>query len=175
MKESKKPKLILTDIDGVWTDGGMYYDQTGNEFKKFNTYDSAGVLLAKIYNIPVGIITGENTEIVKRRAQKLNVDYLFQGTKNKLSILNEICNNLSIDKSEVAYIGDDINDIQILEAVGYSGAPASAPHFIKELTNIKLTKKGGEGVFREFVEILLLDKLDGKSIRNIYLQKLLIQ
>ena len=81
------PKLILTDIDGVWTDGGMYYDQTGNEWKKFHTYDSAGVLLAHECNIPVGIITGENTEIVQRRAEKLKIDYLFQGVKNQLRLI----------------------------------------------------------------------------------------
>ena len=68
-------KLILTDIDGVWTDGGMYYDQMGNEWKKFHTYDGGGVVLAHTHNIPVGIITGENTEIVRRRAEKLQVDY----------------------------------------------------------------------------------------------------
>ena len=71
----KAIKLILTDIDGVWTDGGMYYDQTGNEWKKFHTYDSAGVLFAHQLNIPVGIITGESTEIVRRRAEKLKVDF----------------------------------------------------------------------------------------------------
>ena len=79
------PKLIITDIDGVWTDGGMYYDQTGNEWKKFNTADSAGVLFCKYYKIPVAIITGEETQIVKRRADKLKVDFLFQGVKNKLA------------------------------------------------------------------------------------------
>lgn len=78
------PKLILTDIDGVWTDGGMYYDQTGNEWKKFNTYDSAGVLLAHKYQIPVGIITGEETKIVQRRAEKLKIDFLYQGVKINL-------------------------------------------------------------------------------------------
>ena len=72
------PKLVLTDIDGVWTDGGMYYDQNGNEWKKFNTSDSAGVLFLKKMKIPIGIITGENTRIVKMRAEKLNIDYLFQ-------------------------------------------------------------------------------------------------
>ena len=75
------PKLVLTDIDGVWTDGGMYYDQTGNEWKKFNTYDSAGVLFAHKLNIPVGILTGEKTTIVERRANKLKVDYLLQGVR----------------------------------------------------------------------------------------------
>lgn len=78
----KLPKLILTDIDGVWTDGGMYYDQTGNEWKRFNTSDSAGVLFAHKLGIIVGIITGEQTNIVKRRSEKLKIDYLFQGVQN---------------------------------------------------------------------------------------------
>jgi 3-deoxy-D-manno-octulosonate 8-phosphate phosphatase (KDO 8-P phosphatase) len=82
-----KIKLVATDIDGVWTDGGMYYDNTGNEFKKFNVNDGAGVLLLKKLNIPVCIITGEETEIVKRRADKLKVDYLFQAAGNKYEII----------------------------------------------------------------------------------------
>ncbi len=89
-------KLVLTDIDGVWTDGGMYYDQTGNEWKKFNTSDSAGVLFLKKLDIPVGIITGENTEIVARRASKLKIDYLFQGISDKLSVAKSLCEKLNI-------------------------------------------------------------------------------
>ena len=115
----KLPKLIITDIDGVWTDGGMYYDQSGNEFKKFNTYDSAGVLYAKILNIPVVIITGEDTQIVKRRAEKLKIDYLFQGVKNKVAVVQKITEELQISFSDCAYIGDDINDIRLLEKVGF--------------------------------------------------------
>jgi YrbI family 3-deoxy-D-manno-octulosonate 8-phosphate phosphatase len=80
------PKLIITDIDGVWTDGGMYYDQTGNEWKKFNTADSAGVLICKKLNIKVGIITGEKTEIVRRRAEKLEVDFFYDGVINKIAV-----------------------------------------------------------------------------------------
>ena len=101
-------KLILTDIDGVWTDGGMYYDQTGNEWKKFHTYDSAGVLFAHKFNIPVGIITGEKTDIVQRRAEKLKVDYLYQGVQNKLQVAQQLCAHLNITLQEVAYIGDDL-------------------------------------------------------------------
>ena len=152
----KLPKLILTDIDGVWTDGGMYYDQTGNEWKKFNTSDSAGVLFAHRLNIPVGIITGENTEIVSRRAQKLNVDHLMQGVKDKLAVVLQLCQDLGIDIKDVAYIGDDIGDIALLRAVGIAGVPASAPDYIKELSHFLLSKKGGEGVFREFVEKIIL-------------------
>ena len=149
------PKLILTDIDGVWTDGGMYYDQTGNEWKKFNTSDSAGVLFAHRLHIPVGIITGENTEIVARRAKKINVDYVCQGVKDKLSVALQLCNELGIDIKDVAYIGDDIGDIALLRAVGIAGVPASAPDYIKTLRNIDLQKNGGEGAFREFVEKII--------------------
>lgn len=150
----KAIKLILTDIDGVWTDGGMYYDQTGNEWKKFHTYDSAGVLFAHQLNIPVGIITGETTEIVKRRAEKLKVDFLYQGVRNKVEVANEICQQLGITLDEVAFIGDDLGDIELLKAVGISGVPASAPAYVRKLSSIQLKKNGGEGVFREFVEAL---------------------
>lgn len=149
------PKLILTDIDGVWTDGGMYYDQTGNEWKKFNTSDSAGVLFAHRLNIPVGIITGEETQIVARRSDKLHVDYLFQNSKDKLAITQTLCEELHITLKDVAYIGDDIGDMSLLKQVGYAGVPASAPDYVRTLGNVPLTKKGGEGVFREFVEKII--------------------
>lgn len=150
------PKLILTDIDGVWTDGGMYYDQTGNEWKKFHTYDSAGVLFAHSINIPVGIITSEHTQIVQRRAEKLGIDYLFQGVNDKLSCVRQLCEVNNIDLSEVAYIGDDLGDIELLKKVGIAGVPASAPPYIRSIASLPLTKKGGEGVFREFVEKILM-------------------
>lgn len=151
----KLPKLILTDIDGVWTDGGMYYDQTGNEWKKFHTYDSAGVLLAHNKGIPVGIITGEETAIVQRRAEKLKIDYLFQGVKDKLQTAKILCEQLQIDLCDVAYIGDDIGDISLLENVGIAAIPCSAPEFMKQYAQYVTKKAGGEGAFREFVEWLL--------------------
>jgi len=160
------PKLILTDIDGVWTDGGMYYDQTGNEWKKFNTYDSAGVLFCHKLNIPVGIITGEETEIVKRRAKKINADYLFQGVSNKLKIAKEICSQMDIDLSEVAYIGDDLNDMELLKQAGISAAPSSAPLYIQKIVSTIMTKGGGEGAFREFVENIIGEKLLNQTISN---------
>jgi 3-deoxy-D-manno-octulosonate 8-phosphate phosphatase (KDO 8-P phosphatase) len=146
------PKLILTDIDGVWTDGGMYYDGTNIEMKKFHTYDSAGVLFAHHMGIPVGILTGENTEIVRRRANKLKIEYLFLGVKDKVATAKKLCEELKICLKDVAYIGDDINDIALLKLVGWAGVPASAPEYVKKLGTISLSKKGGEGVFREFIE-----------------------
>lgn len=151
------PKLVLTDIDGVWTDGGMYYDQTGNEWKRFHTYDSAGVLYAHRLGIPVGIITGEETEIVERRAKKLKVDFVYQGVKDKLCIVNELCHRLGISLQEVAYIGDDLGDVNLLKSVRWAGVPSSAPQYIRELANVPLSKSGGEGVFREFVETIILN------------------
>ena len=155
---SKLPLLIMTDIDGVWTDGGMYYDQTGNEWKKFHTYDSAGVLFAHRLGIPVAILTGEDTFIVQRRAEKLKIDYLFQGVKNKLQTAQQLCNKLQIDLKGTAYIGDDINDLSLLKAVGFSATPANAPVYIQNAVNYVTSRKGGEGAFREFVEYILKDK-----------------
>ena len=156
---AKLPKLILTDIDGVWTDGGMYYDQEGMELKKFHTYDSAGVLFAHHLGIPVGILTGENTNIVKRRSDKLKMDYLFLGCKDKVAVVKDLCSQLGITMEDVAYIGDDLNDMKLLKLVGWAGVPASAPAYVQKLANVKLSKKGGEGVFREFVETIFGNEL----------------
>lgn len=148
-------KLVLTDIDGVWTDGGMYYDQTGNEWKKFNTSDSWGVWLLQQMKIPVAIITGENTEIVARRAQKLKIDLLFMGVKDKLAIAEELCATLNIQLQNVAFIGDDLNDYNLLLKVGYSAVPSNAPEYMKVGRNYITKRKGGDGAFREFVEKLV--------------------
>lgn len=166
---AKLPKLILTDIDGVWTDGGMYYDQEGMELKKFHTYDSAGVLFAHHLGIPVGIITGENTNIVKRRSVKLKIDYLYLGCKDKVSVVKDLCSQLGITMEEVAYIGDDLNDMKLLKIVGWAGVPSSAPVYVQKLASVKLEKKGGEGVFREFVENILGTSLVDKIVGEVTL------
>lgn len=151
-------KLFITDIDGVWTDGGMYYDNSGNELKKFNTRDSAGVLFLKEIEIPLAIITGENTQLLKNRAKKLKIKYLFEGIKNKLIVAEKLCQELNISLNEVAFIGDDLGDIELLKNVGLSATPADAPDYVKSVADWTLNKKGGEGVFREFVEKYLKDK-----------------
>lgn len=164
------PKIIFTDIDGVWTDGGMYYDQTDNEFKKFNTSDSAGVLFCKLLNIKVGIITGENTLIVKRRAEKLNIDIVHLGIKNKVECVSQIIKD-KYDWQEIAYIGDDINDIALLKLVGISGVPLNASEYVKKYANMHLKKRGGEGVFREFVETILKKNHKMNEVIDIYLNE----
>ena len=168
--EKKIPKLILTDIDGVWTDGGMYYDGTNVELKKFNTYDSAGVLFAHSQGIPVGILTGEDTNIVKRRAAKLNIEYCYLGGKDNVGQTKKLCEALGISFRDIAYIGDDINDIKLLRLVGWSAAPASAPEYVRALVKMRMTKKGGEGVFREFVEAIFGDELIQDIVNNVILE-----
>lgn len=158
----QKIKLFLTDVDGVLTDAGMYYTESGDEFKKFNTHDGMGLMLLKEKGIKRGIITTENTKIVERRAAKLKMDYLYQGKGfgNKLQAALEICEKENITIREVAYIGDDVNCIELLQHVGIAACPANALPKIKAIKNIlQLEKKGGDGAVREFIDYLFENDL----------------
>lgn len=166
----KLPKLIITDIDGVWTDGGMFYDNFNNEFKKFNTNDSAGVIFCKILKIPIAIITGEKTKTVERRAKKLKIDYVFQGITNKVEIADKLINELNISYNELAFIGDDINDLNLLSKVGYSAVPNNSPGYIKNKVSFVTEKKGGDGAFREFIEKILKENNLLEKVLTIYLE-----
>lgn len=151
-------KLVLTDVDGVLTDAGMYYSENGDELKKFNTRDGMAFELLRQAGIKSGIITSENTALVERRAQKLKADYLIQGKRDggKLSAAKEICKKEGIELNEVAYIGDDINCKELLKEVGFAACPIDASLEVRQIVPISiLSKSGGNGVFREFVEILL--------------------
>lgn len=149
-------KLFATDVDGTMTDASMYYTEDGIELKKFNFRDGMGFKLLKDAGIKTAIITSENTSIVKKRADKLKVDYLSMGTWSKLEFIKNICNELNWTLDEVAYIGDDINDFELLSAVKYKACPADAVNKIKAIPNIKILRaKGGEGALREFIEFLL--------------------
>lgn len=157
-KPMKKVKLFLSDVDGTLTDGGMYYSESGDELKKFNTRDGMGFQLLREAGIKTGIITSEDTKIVANRAKKLKVDYLIQGQKGKgkLSAVLDVCNQMEIGIDEVAYIGDDINCVELLENVGCAACPADAQSAVKQIPNILIVEKnGGEGCVRDFVDRLL--------------------
>ena len=155
-----KIKLFLTDVDGVLTDAGMYYTESGDEFKKFNTHDGMGMKLIQARGVKVGIITTENTNIVERRAAKLKVDFLRQGIWDKLTAAQEICSELGITLADTAYIGDDINCKSLLQNVGLAACPANALPEIKAIAGImQLEKKGGEGAVREFIEYIFAKAL----------------
>ena len=149
-------KILFSDVDGVLTDAGMYYTENGDEFKKFCTYDGMGLELLQNYGIKIGIITSEDKKLNRRRAQKLKLDYDFHAAKDKLKIIKELCKRENITLNEVAYIGDDINCLELLSNVGIAACPSNAMEKIKSIPNIiQLSKKGGEGVVREFVELIL--------------------
>ena len=149
------PKLFITDIDGVWTDGGMYYTAEGDVMKRFCVKDGWGVAFLRRLGIPLAIMTGENTEIVSRRAEKLKITRCYLGVKNKLELAGEVCRELGISLSEVAFIGDDINDLPLLRQVGFSGCPANTPGYIRSQVDYCGKVCGGHGAFREFVETIL--------------------
>lgn len=160
-KTNIKIKLFLSDVDGTLTDAGMYYGENGEEFKKFNTHDGKGFELLRKAGIKTGIITSENTKIVANRAKKLKIDFLYQGVehKGKLDIAKEICKALDISLDEVAYIGDDINCKELLSNVGFAACPANALDEIKNIPNIiKLSKSGGDGAVREFIDLLIKER-----------------
>ena len=150
-----KIKLFATDVDGTMTDGCMYYAENGIELKKFNFQDGMGFKLLRDAGIKTAIITSEDTPIVKKRAEKLKVDYLSMGTWTKLDFVKNICTELNITLNEVAYVGDDINDIELLKAVKYKACPANAVKKVKNIKGIKrLKQKGGDGAIREFIEYI---------------------
>jgi len=152
---AKNIKLVGTDIDGVWTDARMYYTADGDMMKSFSTYDGMGVQLLREAGIPLIIITGENTETVARRAKKLGIDRVFQGENEKLKRLKEVCVELDINLDEVAYIGDDVNDLDVLRAVGLSAMPPNSPILDQFNPDYLTTRSGGDGAFRDFVDFIL--------------------
>lgn len=160
----KDVKLFLTDVDGCMTDGGMYYSANGDELKRFCVYDGMGIVMLRKAGIPCGILTSETTEIVARRARKLGMEYLRMGVgrqvdnvkQTKLEAAQEICNELGITLDDVCFMGDDINDLDLLSHVGTPACPANAVPQVKALPNIiRLTHHGGDGAIRELCEMIL--------------------
>tara|TARA_B100000959_G_C14726856_1_gene519296 strand:+ start:55 stop:540 length:486 start_codon:yes stop_codon:yes gene_type:complete len=151
----KNIKLVATDIDGVWTNAKMYYTEKGDYMKAFSTYDGMATSLLKKNNIEVAILTSENSNIVKERAKKLNIKYVYINEKEKLLRIKYLCNRLGISLSEVAYIGDDINDIDVLTNVGISAMPINSPILDKYTPDYITKRSGGNGAFREFADLIL--------------------
>jgi len=149
-------KMVITDCDGCLTDGGMYYSENGDELKKFNTRDGMAFSVLRSKGIVCGIVTGEDRELNRRRAAKMKLDFIRNGITDKLTVVKEIAAEYGISMEEIAYIGDDINDIDVLKAVGYSFCPADAAAAVKETADTVLAAKGGEGVIREVVSLLNL-------------------
>lgn len=157
---ANKIKLLITDCDGVLTDTGVYYSATGEELKRFSIRDGMGVeRLRKLANIETGIITGEHSGLVKMRAKKLNISELHLGISDKKNQLSKILEKRNLTTDEIAYIGDDTNDYEIMLEVGITACPSDAMSAIKGIADIVLETRGGQGAFRDFAEILIEAKL----------------
>lgn len=148
-------RLFATDVDGVLTDAGMYYSESGDEWKKFNTRDGMGIKLLQRAGLITAIVTQERTRLVARRAEKLAIPELHQGVMDKLSVIRDMAARHGISLDQVAYIGDDVNDIEALKAVGLSASPADGLPQVVRAVKYVCRKKGGEGAVRELAEMIL--------------------
>ncbi len=154
--ENKNIKLLVLDVDGVLTDGGVYVSAKGEAFKKFNSKDGMGIMLCHLQGIiPAILSAGRSPQIVQQRADMLHIKKVYVGQKPKLDVLKSWLEDLDITPEEVAYIGDDIPDIPCLEYVGLSACPADGANQVKPIVDIILTKNGGDGCVRELVEMIL--------------------
>jgi len=152
-------KFLVLDVDGTLTDGGIYISESGEEMKKFNAKDGMGIVQLIKSGIEVGFISGAiSSKIVKQRASMLKVKYFYSGNADKVEILNQWLDELDLSFSNVAYIGDDINDVKIMSRVGLSAVPADALGELKNNANIILEKKGGQACVREFIDRVFADR-----------------
>ena len=153
-------KLVLLDVDGTLTDGGIYRGNNGEELKRFNVKDGYAIVNAQKLGIEFGIITGRKSELVEIRSNELKIKYLYQGISEKTVIIEEIMQKTGLKKEEIAYMGDDLNDILIMKQSGLTGAPKDAADEVIQIVDFVSGKNGGSGAVREFVEYIL--KKDGK-------------
>ncbi len=155
----KNIKLLILDVDGVMTDAGMFFTESGDQFKKYNAKDGMAIKALERFGIQAGIISSAHKiQMVKVRAEMLNIKHLYVGGDPKLDILVDWCEKLEIKLSEVAIIGDDINDLAVMKAVGFSACPSDAVLKVKETVDLVLQTKGGQGCVREFIDFYLLDE-----------------
>ena len=153
--KASKIKVVLTDVDGVLTDSGMYYSNKGDIMKKFHTRDGMGVTLLRKNSIPSVIVTKEKNEIIKQWSKKMKIDKLLMGVLKKEVVLEKICKNYGVKSSEICYIGDDVNDLELLKLVGLSATPSDGIIEAQKICDYVCENSGGNGVFREVANMIL--------------------
>ncbi len=161
-------KLIALDVDGTLTDGKICVGNLEYETKNFSVKDGLGIVGAMQNGIKIAIITGKKSEIVRKRCNELGIEEVHQKIHNKIEKLKELCVKYGIESSEVAYMGDDLNDYSAMKFSGYTGAPKDAAEEILEIVNFISSKNGGEGAVREFIETILKQQGLWKNVINVY-------
>ncbi len=162
LRRARDVRLAIFDVDGVLTDGKLYFLVDGSEFKTFNTLDGHGIKMLINAGVRTAIISGRQTPVVERRARNLGIQHLYQGREDKLQVLDELLTELGLDYAEVAYLGDDLPDLPVIRRVGLGMAVASADAFVRQHAHGVTAARGGEGAAREFCELILRaqDRLD---------------
>ena len=155
VKKAKEIKAIFFDVDGVLTDGKIIYDNSGNELKEFNVKDGYIISHLKKAGILVGIITGRDSKVVSFRANELKLDFCHQGIVDKLEVFEKLVSFYKLKKKQVAYIGDDINDLGVLKNCGLSASPADAISYVRDKVDVVTKVKGGQGAVREIADLVL--------------------
>ena len=155
MESAKKIKLLLLDVDGVLTDGRLYYGNSGEEMKAFNIQDGLGIKLLQQGNVQVGIITGRVSALLQRRADELGISPVVQGREDKLTALNELLQTMDISLDEIAFMGDDLPDLAVIRRVGLGITPANGSATLAQQAHWQTTRRGGDGAVREVAEMIL--------------------
>lgn len=162
IEAAKNIKLVLLDVDGVLTDGRLYYGNSGEELKAFDIQDGLGIKLLQKGDIKVGIITGRRSALLQRRAEELAISPLVQGREDKWLALNEMMENLGVSLEEIAFVGDDLPDLAVIKRVGLGITPANGSHIVASQADWQTKNSGGDGAVREVAELILSaqDKLE---------------
>jgi 3-deoxy-D-manno-octulosonate 8-phosphate phosphatase (KDO 8-P phosphatase) len=160
----RRLRLVLSDVDGVLTDGTVLFLPDGRELKPFHIRDGLGIVLAQQAGLRVGIISGRSSEVVARRAAELDIPIVLQGVRDKRAALRELLEREGLDPSQVAYIGDDLNDLPVMQEVGLCAAPADAAREVREQAFMLTDARGGHGCLREFIEAILRSRGDWERL-----------
>jgi 3-deoxy-D-manno-octulosonate 8-phosphate phosphatase (KDO 8-P phosphatase) len=164
MVDLQKINYLIIDVDGTMTDAGIYYDEHGNELKKFCTKDAAGFFAAKEAGIRIMVLTGRECAATTRRMTEMKVDYLVQNCKDKIAYLKQFMQENSITKEEIGYLGDDLNDLPPMNLCGFAGCPADACREVKERADYVSSVKGGSGAVRDIIEYMLRERGEWESV-----------
>lgn len=156
----QKIKLLLLDVDGVMTDGGVYIAESGDRFKKFHIQDGYGIVKLQKQGVRVGIITGGNSKMVQRRADELGIVDVYQNFDDKITAYEKVKAKYQLSDDQIAHIGDDELDLPLIERVGFSAAPADAVPMVRKKVHYVCKRRGGEGAVREVIELLLQGRVD---------------
>ena len=168
----KNVELLILDIDGTLTDGGLYFGESGEVFKKFHAQDGLGIVLARLAGLKIAWISGRKSTFVEKRARDLKIDALKLGIHDKAAAVREVCESLGISPENTAFMGDDLNDLPGFGAVGFKMAPANAVPYVRERADWVSVKNGGDGAVREAIDAILVARGDLDRAVALYLASL---